>query len=189
MRRGFGWSKGATVFDEVAEVAVLLLPDRSLEGHGLLGDLDDLADLLGGDHHLLALAHGFRDLFDRRLAPELLQERLGNADQAVDRLDHVDRDPDRAGLVGYGAGYRLADPPGGVRGELVALLVVELLDRADESDVPFLNQIEEGHTAADVLLRDRDDQPQVRGSQLFSCVAADADQLAAAVGQLGVQWD
>ena len=81
------------------------------------------------------------DLLDRRLAAELLDSVARDADQAVDRLDHVDRDADRAGLVGDGAGDRLTDPPCGVGGELVALLVVELLDRADEADVALLDQV------------------------------------------------
>ena len=110
---------------------------------------------------LLALGHRLGDLLDRRLAAELLEQAARDADQPVDRLDHVDRDADRAGLVGDGARDRLADPPRGVRGELVALLVVELLDRPDEADVAFLDQVQERHAAADVLLGDRDDQAQV----------------------------
>src|SRR3712207_8943221 len=46
----------------------------------------------------------------------------------------VHRDADGAGLVGHGAGDRLPDPPRRVRRELVALGVVELLDRADETE-------------------------------------------------------
>ena len=45
--------------------------------------------------------------------------------------------------------------------ELVALAVVELFDRADEADVAFLNEVQEGHSPADVLLGDADDEAQV----------------------------
>src|SRR6476469_11230863 len=155
VRRGLGRRQGATVLDEVAEVGVLLLADRGLQRDGLLRDLDDLADLLRGDLDLLALGHRLGDLLDRRLATELLEELARDPDQPVDRLDHVDRDPDRPGLIGDRPGDRLADPPRGVRRELEALLEVELLDRPDQADVAFLDQIQEGHPAADVLLRDR----------------------------------
>src|SRR3954451_2124003 len=97
---------------------VLLLTDRRLEGDRLLRDLDDLADLLGGDLDLLALRHRLGDLLDRRLPAELLEELARDADEAVDRLDHVDRDADRPSLVRDGARDRLTDPPGGVRREL-----------------------------------------------------------------------
>src|SRR5690606_24619364 len=71
-------------------------------------------------------------------------------------------DADRPRLVGDRAVDRLADPPRGVRRELVAPAVLELLDRADEALVPLLDQVEEAHAAAVVLLHDRHDQAQVR---------------------------
>ena len=79
----------------------------------------------------------------------------------VDGLDHVHRDADGARLVGDGAAHRLADPPGGVGRELVAALVLELLDRAHEADVPLLDQVEEAEAAVGVALGDRDDEPEV----------------------------
>jgi hypothetical protein len=74
----------------------------------------------------------------------------------------VDRDPDGARLVGDGAGDRLPDPPGRVRGELVPLGVVELLHRPDQPEVPLLDQVEEAQAPADVPLGDGHHQPQVR---------------------------
>src|SRR3990170_4840799 len=68
VRRRFGRGEGTTILDEVTEVGILLLADRRLEGHGLLRDLDDLADLLRGDLDLLAFGHRLRDLLDGRLA-------------------------------------------------------------------------------------------------------------------------
>ena len=52
-------------------------------------------------------------------------------------------------------------PPGGVRGELVALRVVELLDSADEAQVAFLDEVEEQHPASHVALGDGHHQAQV----------------------------
>ena len=93
---------------------------------------------------------------------ELLQELTGDADDLVDRLDHVHGDADRARLVGDGAGDGLPDPPRGIGGELVALRVVELLDGLDQTEVALLNEVEKQHAAPDVALGDRHDQTQVR---------------------------
>jgi len=155
------------VLDEVAEVGILLLTDRCLQGDRVLGDLDDLPHPLGGDAHLLG------DLVVGRLAAQLLEQPAGDADELVDRLHHVDRDPDRPGLVGDRPRDRLPDPPGGVGGELVALVVVELLDRPDKAHVALLDQVQEAHPAADVLLGDRDHQPEVGlGQPLLRLVRA-----------------
>ncbi len=40
-------------------------------------------------------------------------------------------------------------------------MIVELLDGADQAHVAFLDQIQERHASADVLLCDRHDQPEV----------------------------
>src|SRR4029450_3569793 len=161
---------GVRVLDEVAEVRVLLLPDRGLEGARLLAPLQDPPPLVGGDPHLPP------DLLGQRLAPEVLQELPLDADELVDRLDHVHGDADRPRLIGDRARDRLADPPRGVRRELVALGVVELLDRADQPEVPLLDQVQEQHAATDVPLRDRDHEAQVRLDQL-------------ALGELAVAFD
>ena len=68
---------------------------------------------------------------------------------------------DGTGLVGDSARDGLTDPPRGIRGELEALLVVELLDGADQTEVALLDQVQEQHTAADVALGDGDYQTQV----------------------------
>ncbi len=75
----------------------------------------------------------------------------------------MDGDADRAALIGERTSNRLADPPGRVGRELVPLLPVELVHRAEKAEIPFLNQVEErevGRTA-DVLLRNRDHETQV----------------------------
>src|SRR5690606_22948997 len=90
----------------------------------------------------------------------LLLQPAAGARELVDRLDHVHGDADRARLVGDGAVDGLPDPPGGVGRELVAPAVLELLDRADQPLVALLDEVEEAHAAAVVLLGDRDDQAQ-----------------------------
>ena len=141
-------------------MAVLFLADRRLEPDRLLRDLQHHAHLVERQLHLLG------DLVGVGLAAELLHQVALRAHQLVDRLDHVHGDADRAGLVGDRARDRLADPPGGVGRELVAALVLELVDGLHQADVAFLDQVEELQPAVRVLLRDRDDQPQVRLDEL-----------------------
>src|SRR2546423_3747104 len=155
------------VFHEVAEVRILLLTDRRLQRDWVLRDLHDLAHLLGRDAHLLA------DLVVRWLAAQLLQQPARDPHQLVDRLHHVHGDADRPRLVRDRARDGLPDPPRRIGRELVALVIVDLLDRADQAHVAFLDQVEEGHAAPDVLLRDRHDQPQVGlGQPLLRLVRA-----------------
>ena len=93
-----------------------------------------------------------------------------DADELVDGLDHVDRDADRARLVGDGARDGLANPPRGVGGELEALRVVEFLDCANQAEVAFLNQVEEEHAATHIAFGNGDDETQVRLDELVFCV-------------------
>src|SRR5688500_5737922 len=192
-----GGGDGGKVRDEVAEMAVLLLADRRLQADGLLGDLHDLAHLLRADglrtvgHPLVDLAlgrlslelvpqladdlvaaHPPSDLLLRGLSAQLLEQGAADPDEAVDRFDHVDRDADRPGLVGNGACDRLADPPRRVRAELEALLVVELLDSADETDVALLDEVQKAHATTDVLLGDADHQPEAGLGEALARIGA-----------------
>src|SRR5438552_1032109 len=177
VRRGIARRQGLVVGDEVPEVRILFLADRRLERDRLLRDLHDLAHLVGGDEHPLC------DLLGGRFAAELLKKSTRDADELVDRLDHVDRNADGPRLVRDRTCDRLADPPRRVRGELVALAVVELFDGADETDVPLLDQVEEAHAAADVLLRDRYDESKVRLGQVVASVVALLDELVGETAQ------
>ena len=143
------------VLDEVGQQAVLLLADRRLERDRLGQDPDDLADAVDRDLHRGA------DLLRRRLAAELLLEAGRDADVLVDRLDHVDGDPDRPGVIGQRAADRLADPPGGVGAELEAAAVVELLDRPHQPHVPFLDQVAQRDAAVHVAAGHADDQAEI----------------------------
>src|SRR2546428_242828 len=136
-------------------MAVFLFRDGRLQGDRLLGDLDDFA------HTLHRQAHRGGNLLRGRLTTQLLQQGARDADDLVDRLHHVDRDADRTSLVGQGPGDRLPDPPRRVRAELVSLSPVELFDRADETQIPLLNKVQEEHPAAYIFLGDADDQAQV----------------------------
>src|SRR5713226_3036908 len=144
-----------TVLDEVAEMGVLLLADRSLERDRGLGKPDDLTHPLRGTPHLLA------DLLVAWLTPEQLEQAARHPRQLVDHLNHVHRDADRSRLVSEGTGDGLPDPPVSVSGELEPLVVVELLNRSDQAHVALLDEIQEAQAAAEVLLGDRDHQAKV----------------------------
>ena len=104
--------------------------------------------------------------------------------ELVHLLNQVHGQPDGAALVGHATGDCLPDPPGGVRGELEALGVVELLHRADQAEVAFLDQVQQRHAAAGVALRQRHHQSQVGLQQVAACrltVADNHGQLAFAV--------
>ncbi len=142
------------VLDEVAEVGVLLA-DRRLERHGLLGDALDLHHAVDGQVHLQG------DLLGSGLPAEILVELPLHPHELVDRLDHVHGNSNGARLVRDRPGDRLANPPRGIRGELISLGVVEFLDRPDETQVALLDQIEEEHSAPDIAFRDRHHEPEI----------------------------
>ena len=143
-------------------MAIVFRAHRDFEGYRLLGRLLDLAHPLGAELELS------RQFFIGRLTPDVLLEPPRDPRQLVDRLDHVHRDADGARLVGNRAGDRLSDPPRGVRAELIALAELELLDRPHQADVALLDQIQQRHTAADVLLGHRHDEPQIGFYQVAS---------------------
>src|SRR5205085_4347358 len=148
--------KRIVVGDEVAEDGVLLLSDGLVEARRRAGGRLDLLGLLNGQVRLLG------DLVERRLAAELRPEKPLGAVHLLHPLDDVDGHADRPRLVGERARDGLTDPPGRVRGELVAAAPVELLDGADQAERALLDQVEERQALIAIVLGDRDDQPQVR---------------------------
>src|SRR5438067_7220789 len=138
--------------DEIAEDGVLGVADGLVEaGRGPRRRLD-LVCLGNGEIGFL------RDFLERGLAPELCPEGPLGAVQLLHPLDDVDRHPDRPRLVRERPRDRLADPPRGVGRELVAAAPVELLDRANQAERAFLDQVEKRQTLVAVVLRNRDDE-------------------------------
>jgi len=88
--------------------------------NGLLRDLPHLDTLSTGISICLAICSAVA-------RAELLDQLAAGADQLIDRLDHVHRDADGAGLIGDGAGDSLADPPSGIGGEFVAATPFKLV--------------------------------------------------------------
>ena len=166
---------GAGVFQELAEAAILALADRPVEADRMPADVHHPAGFLDAD---VGRPGGF---FGRRLAAQLLLQPLGDVAQPREHVDHVDRDADRAGLIGDGPGDRLPNPPGGIGRKLVAAAIFELVDRPHQAGVPFLDQVQEAQAAVAILLGDRHDQPQVAAGKLpldlFVIVELPIDQL------------
>src|SRR5215467_11129233 len=149
------------VLDEIAEVGILLVADRSFQRQRLLSDLEHLAHLL--ERH----AEFLGKLLGRGLAADLVEYLARLTHDFADGLDHVHGDADGARLVGGSARDRLPDPPGGIGRELVAAAILEFVDRLHQADIAFLDQVEEQQAAVGVFLGDGDDEAQVRLHHLF----------------------
>ena len=74
----------------------------------------------------------------------------------------MDRYSNRSRQIRDRTGDRLPDPPGGVGRELESTTVLKLVDSLHQTNVAFLNQIEEMQSTVGVLLGYRDDQPEIR---------------------------
>ena len=64
-------------------------------------------------------------------------------------------------VIGNRAPDRLPNPPRGICGELEAAPELKPVDRLHQTDVAFLDQIEERESASEVALRNRHDETQV----------------------------
>src|SRR5918995_4224532 len=155
LRDGVSGRYGAGVLEEVAELGGVIVADRGSEADRPLADLLQALDLGDEDTKLAC------DLLLGRLAPEGLDHTPVGPVVLVDLLDHVDRNTYGPPFVGDGAGYGLSYPPRRVSRELVALRVVELLGRPNETEVALLDQIEKRDAAVAVLLGYRDHEPQI----------------------------
>src|SRR5664280_1014911 len=158
---GFGRRDHRTVFDEIAQVRIFFFANRRFQRDRFLCDLQHLANLRDWNIHALG------NLFAARLTPKLLHQLTRGADKLVDRFDHVHRNTHGAGLVGDRSRDRLSNPPRGVRRELVATTVFELVHGLHQADVAFLDEVEELQSAVGVLLCNRYDQAKVSFDQLF----------------------
>ena len=79
----------------------------------------------------------------------------------------MDRDTDRSCLVGNGSGDSLADPPCGIRTELISLPVIEFFYCLDKTQISLLDQIQKQHPTSHIALRNADYETQVGFRKLF----------------------
>ena len=128
---------------------------RRVHGGHALGQLEHLLDILE------RLVEHLGDVLGGGLGLEFLGQLARRPQVGVELLDDMDRQADGAGLVHQAALDGLADPPGGIGGETETALRVEFLDRADQAQVAFLDQVQQREAAIHVATRDLDHQPQV----------------------------
>src|SRR3954451_3678837 len=146
---------GGLVGEQVAELAVGVGADCLVERDGRVGDRKGLLRVVEAQvRRLSQLVHG-------GLAAELELEPLGGPAELLPALVHVHGHADGPRLVRDRALHGLADPPRGVRGELVAAPPVELLDCAVEADDSVLHELEQRHAVTLVAHGDRDVEPEV----------------------------
>jgi hypothetical protein len=69
----------------------------------------------------------------------------------------MDRDAYGSGLVSDGARDGLANPPRGIRAELIAPLIFELFDRPHQPDISLLDQIQKLESSIQISLGNGDD--------------------------------
>src|SRR5258707_2635743 len=149
------------VFDEVAEMRIFFLTNRSFQRNRLLRDLQNLAHL--GHRNV----HALGDFFAGRLTAQFLHQLAAGAHQLVNRFDHVHRNTNGARLVGNRAGDGLSNPPRRIRRKLVSAAPLELVHGFHQADIAFLNQVEELQSAVGIFLGDRNDQSEVGFDQFF----------------------
>ena len=68
---------------------------------------------------------------------------------------------DGPGLVKNGTGDGLADPPGGIGGELVSLFIIKTENRPHKTKIAFLDQIGQGQSLVHVAFGNGNHQPEV----------------------------
>ena len=115
------------VLNKIAKMRILFLTNRRLQGNRLLRNLHNLAHSVHRGIHFLS------NLLGQRLASQLLQQLAGYANQLINRLHHMHRNTNRAGLVGNRAGNSLTNPPCSIGTKLKALIIVKFFYCLDQS--------------------------------------------------------
>ncbi len=150
------------VDEKIAQMRFVLFSHRRFERNRLLRDAHHPPDLMDRQFHLGG------QFFAGRFPAQFLHQGARTANQLVDGLDHVDRNADRARLIGNGARDGLPHPPRRVSRELVTPPVLELFHRLHQPDIAFLNQVEELQPAIVVALGDAHHQPEIRFDQFLA---------------------
>src|SRR5581483_9359091 len=99
------WGRTDLVGHDVGKGSVVLVAERLLERDWHPGSPERLLDAIGADAHLLA------DLFGGGAAAELMLQLARDVVQLGQLLHDVDRQADRAALLGYGPTHGLPNPP------------------------------------------------------------------------------
>ncbi len=93
--------------------------------------------------------------------PKFLHHLPRNAQQFIDDFHHMHGHANGARLVGDRAGHGLANPPGGVGGELIPAAILKFIHGLHQAHIAFLDQVEKLQAAVRVFLGDRDHETQI----------------------------
>src|SRR6266498_2527187 len=160
------------ILNEITEYRIFFIICWRFQGKRTSCDLDHVLNLFGWNIQRNS------EFFHAGFAAETLGQLVLNTQQFIDLITHMHRYTDGASLIGDRAGDRLANPPRCVRGEFMSTAVIKLFGRADQTDVTFLNQIQEWNTTSHVLLCYRDHQTRVGCDQVFTSRPTILDQFA-----------
>ena len=128
---------------------------------GLRGGVVDADRLLDDVQLLLGQPEQLGDFFVGRRPAEFVGQLVGGPPPLGQQFDHVRRDADGLGGVDQGPLDALLDPVAGVGAEAGVHVGVEPLDRAEQAEVAFFDQVLQGQALAGVAAGDVDHQPQV----------------------------
>jgi len=148
------------VFDKIAQFGVAVITDGSIQTHCVTWCIQRNDDL-----HLVKSAD-FRDLSNRRRAPQALPECQFRFLNGTHDVHHVDGESDRSPVVAETAGYGLANPPCCVCRELETFAPIEFLDCPNQSEVALLYEVEKIQSAACIPFGDGDHEPEIASDEL-----------------------
>jgi len=163
---GVGGTGGALVLHEGADGGVLFITHRGIQAQGVSRGAVCLDNFL---HRQPQLGCNF---FHSGFTAQLLHQFTVTAGSLVNHLNHMHRHPNGTGLVGYGSGNGLPNPPGGICREFVSLCPVKFVHRADQTGVALLDQIQNVQSPAAILLSDGNHQTEVCLGELILGVLA-----------------
>ena len=161
LNRAVEWQNSVFILNKITQLRIFLIANWRLQGNWLFGNFHDLAHFF--QRHLQLgcqfLWRGFTANFMQHLAP--------GTHQLVDRFYHMHRNTDGARLVCNRAGDRLANPPCGVGGELIAAAIFKLIDRFHEANIALLDQIQKLQPAICVFFGNGNHQTQIGLNHFF----------------------
>ena len=161
VRHSIHWVDRLGIGKKVRERRLALVADGLFKRDRRTSSLAHIEDLV---QRQLGL---FGDLLIRGLTTETQHQGALCTIDLLETLNDVHREADRATLIGECTRHCLSDPPRGVRRELEVAAPVELLDGTDQAENALLDEIEEAETLTTVVLRNRDNQAQVRFDHLL----------------------
>src|SRR4029453_11581935 len=166
--------------EQVVERFLVFTLEQHLLGRGHVGrqQVDQLTAVVVA-HRAIEGRGGGEAVQPGALVVELLAVARGLAECRPQGGGTVARQANQAGLLVERPTDGLADPGGGVRGELEALAPVELVDGVLEAEVALLDQVEQLHRRGEgIASGDAHHEPQIRPNEAVLRGGSGGDGLA-----------